>query len=122
MTVLYEYRCRTCNHVYELITHMPSILCNCGQRAKRVFSFSARMSMPDHYNNATGQYARNERHLKDQFKEMSDIATARNGVPHNFVPIDPHDKETLGITDEGLDSTYDANVKSGKIEPTRKLR
>lgn len=81
---------------------------------ERVYDFSFfRRSMPEHYNLSAGKFVRNEQHFKDELRRQSDEASERVGLEHNFVPVDPRDKEALGVTDEGLDSTYDRRKKAG---------
>lgn len=63
--------------------------------------------MQDHLSPTTGQYVRNERDFKDQLKAISDAATERTGIPHNYVPTDPRDMKANGVTEEGLKETYD---------------
>lgn len=118
---IYEFKCKNCGQGYQASVRTlayPEKTCTCGGEIKRVFSFSIRRSMPEHFNTSTGTYVSNERALKDDFKRLSDAATERTGIPHNYVPIDPQDKETLGVTDEGLDSTYDGMVKRGEKDET----
>lgn len=78
--------------------------------------------MPDHYNHAVGKYVSNEAALTEQFHVQSEAATERTGIPHKFVPVHPSDKETFGVTDEGLDATHDRAVQSGIRAPVVKLR
>lgn len=132
--MIYEFRCKACGHDYSvtsldmkeamerqiergtkcgvIIKQEGSIdnlgtLVHCGGQVRRVFSFSTRRSMPEHYNQSAGTYVSSERQLRDAFKAQSEAATIRTGLEHNFVPVDPRDKERLGVTSEGLRETYD---------------
>lgn len=117
---LYEFKCRRCHTTVHMQARIAEEPCECGGLLRRVFSFSFKRPMPEHYNSAVGHEVSSERALKSELKQMGDDLSARTGIPHNFVPVDPRDKETLGVTDEGLDSTFDADVKSGKREPAKK--
>jgi hypothetical protein len=69
-----------------------------------------------YYDPGTGQMINGRKHLLTVAKDLSDRQTQRTGITHNYVPADMSDTKSLGITGEGLDSTYDAQVKSGQIE------
>lgn len=112
---VYEFRCPH-NPSFIDTDRTPPMCDECCLPMKRVWSFSFHRPMPDHFNASTGTYVRNERQFRDELKKMSDEATERTGIPHNYVPVDPMDKEALGVTDEGLDTTYDAEVRAGKRE------
>lgn len=135
---IYEFKCSTCKQIYtssQRILETPtcrmrtnltdtygSCTLVCGGILKRVFNFNLKHSMPEHFNHSVGKHVTNESKLRDEFKRLSDAATERTGIPHNYVPVDPMDKETLGVTDEGLDATHDAMVKRGEKEETSKRR
>lgn len=135
---IYEFKCTRCHQRYETPNRDEKASCGvtltgydlsdpddlqpyrpiCAGTLKRVFSFSIGRSMPEHFNNSTGTYVTNKTQLADDFKRLSEAATERTGIPHNFVPVDPQDKETLGVTDEGLDSTHDVMVRKGLKDET----
>lgn len=117
---IYEFKCRQCHTVVHTQARIWSEPCDCGGEIKRVFGFAFKRPMPEHFNTAVGHEVGSERALRNELRVLSDQASARTGIPHNFVPVDPRDKETLGVTEEGLDSTFDAEVKSGKREPVKK--
>lgn len=73
--------------------------------------------MPAHFNRSAGQYVSNERQLKDSFKAMSEAASERVGMEHRFVPVDPQDKDKLGVSTEGLAATYDRRKALGMPIP-----
>lgn len=109
---IYDYRCPECGFKDSLsltIDEYSSIEimeCNCGTAMVREYSFSIKPMMKEHMNNTTGQVVSSERQFKDQLKRQSEMATIRTGIEHNFVPVDIQDKATLGVTNEGLDATY----------------
>lgn len=129
----YEYRCEAGHETvwdltiaeYEELTN-DDLLCAhsledvewyCLKSLKRIFSFSTKPSMPEHFNQSAGEYVSNERQLNDAFKRQSDAATARTGVEHKFTAVDPQDKKTLGVTDAGLAETYDRRKRLGMRIP-----
>lgn len=112
----YEYRCDTCQSPttintsianYEATFANKALVCDACDgsglllRVYRPFRF--KLPMPDHYNPSAGQYVSGEKHLKDIFKQKSDEATERTGIPHSFAPVDLRDTEALGVTREGLE-------------------
>lgn len=58
---------------------------------------------------------------RDQLKMTADRQTERTGIPHNYSPVDLRDKEALGVTSEGLDSTYDRLRRIGNHPAADKL-
>lgn len=109
---VYEFRCP---HGDTLDTDRTPPFCDeCMSPMRRIWSFSFKRPMADHYNPSVGSYVRSEQDFTDKLKAMSDEATERTGIPHNYVPVDPTDRKALGVTDEGLDATYDAEVRAGK--------
>lgn len=106
---IYEYFCQSCRTYTDSLTRADAISCpECNHRAMRRFSFSYKPDIPEHLSPTTGQVVKNSRDFKDQLKAMSDAATERTGVPHNYVPTDPTDMKANGVTEEGLRETYDA--------------
>lgn len=89
----------------------------CGEPTARLFSFSERNDLPPHFNQSAGQYVTGQKSLDDSFKRQSELQTARTGIDHNYVAVDPRDKDRLGITDEGLGATYDARKRLGMRIP-----
>jgi hypothetical protein len=99
---MYEHKCTRCNLTFcdGDIGHVPCPICK--QPTVRRFSFSTVPSFKDGYCVTTGSYVKNERDFITQLDRASDAATARNGIPHRYRPVDLRDKDALGITDEGL--------------------
>lgn len=127
---MYEYKCRRCGQVYDAdhrIENGPGgeynliARCQCSGDLKRVFGFSYIRPMQAGYNPSVGKHISNMGQLKSEFARMSDEAEMYTGNPHKFVPIDPMDKETLGVTDEGLGATHDQQVAQGIKEPAQRL-
>lgn len=119
---LYEFKCKGCGQIVHSTARINEESCDdCGGALRRVFSFSFKRPMQPHFNTAVGRDVAGERDLKNEFRRMSDAAEERTGIPHNYQPVDPRDKDTLGVTDEGLGDRFDADVKAGIREPVRKL-
>lgn len=59
----------------------------------------------DGYSMTTGQYAASRSNFRDQLKQHSERMSVRTGITHDFVEVDRRDTQTLGVTDEGLEST-----------------
>lgn len=118
---MYEYRCRVCGHSTlhkEQLTETP--VCHCKEGLlQRVWSFSFNKPMQPHFNSSVGKYVSNDNQFKDELKRKSEEATLRTGVEHNYQPIDIADRESLGVTDEGLDATMRRQTDTGERE--RKL-
>lgn len=116
---LYEYRCKECGYQRQSqkrdsqLGYCPD--CDRGI-LKRSWGFQMAPVVHQYFDHSTGQVINDRKHLLSVAKEMSDRQTERTGITHNYVPADMTDKATLGITGEGLDSTYNAQVKSGQIE------
>lgn len=125
----YEYKCTQCgnriSYVWDIATYEEmrkrSPLCSCqipgGHPMVRVFSFNIKPVMQEHLNRTTGQLVSSERQFKDQLKRQSEEATIRTGIEHNFVPVDASDKATLGVTNAGLDATYNRRKELGMQIP-----
>lgn len=88
--------------------------CDCGSPIRRVFGFQFAKPMPEHFNLAAGKFVRNERELNDHYKRLSDIATERVGIPHEFQPVSQSEKAALKVTAEGLETTVKRRTEEGK--------
>lgn len=77
--------------------------------------------MHSHFNSTTGTLVSSPRGFERELSRMSNQAEEKTGIPHNYQPVDPMDKEALNVTDEGLASTHDQAVKDGRIDPTPRL-
>lgn len=73
------------------------------------------------YNPTTGAYVSSSSDFKSQLSAASDAASLRTGTPHNYQPIDPRDPVAAGVTEEGMDATYNAEVKAGIREAKKFL-
>lgn len=125
---VYEFACKNCGEDYSVTSiknkefmerriRQGGYCSLCMGPIRRVFSFSVAKPMPEHYNKSTGTFISSERQLKDTLKAQSEQATERTGIEHNFVPIHPSERETLGVTSEGLAATYDRRKALGMPIP-----
>lgn len=125
---LYDFFCSECGatrrDVYQTLAETTSsITCSyCSARARKVLSFPGIKVFREHYNPSVGAHITSHAQFKSELSRASDAATARTGIPHNFQPIDHTEAgRVLGVSDEGVQSTYDAEVRLGKREPKRYL-
>lgn len=66
-----------------------------------------------HFNHSIGQYITDRKQFKEGLYVKQEEATERFDWQQSFIEVDPNDRDSLGITDEGLDSTHDAHVSLG---------
>lgn len=134
---VYDYLCETCGNRFEEVksihddgaAHTPCSLC-----ASRGIESSARRIVTKfpgvvhglvtntHYNQSVGKVISNDAEFKSELSRQSDELSERNQFPVDFKPIDHREaKEHLGVTDEGMDSTYSERVRTGEREVTKHL-
>lgn len=106
---LYGYRCRLCGHELDAFfarDDKPGTMgaCpNCSRGELRpVFSLHIAPVMQAHYNPAVDGEVTGMRDFKDKLKRASEQHSLRTGLDCSFVPAE---RESLGATDEGLEST-----------------
>lgn len=137
-TTLYTYRCPThgefsCAHRADQVNCHLNMACS--ERAQRIWGFRVGQSFQPHFNPSTSSYISSPSQLGSELARASELASApttnylADGTPveverphHNFVPVDLHDKEALGVTNEGLDATYDAWKKQGRDDDAKRLK
>lgn len=122
----YEYRCVNDYHpptVYQwsfadFDAFRHNVECPiCGKPATQVISPpSFHRGIDGHFNTSLGSYVSGRREYEDGLKRASESATLKTGITHDFRPVDLRDKDRLGVTDEGLDSTRRVEVSEGKRE------
>jgi predicted nucleic acid-binding Zn ribbon protein len=113
---IYEYRCSSC--LTTVVDDQPGSAraCSCGDNARRVWGFRMAKVMHEHHNATTGTVVSDRRQIKNELRRLSEKASERTGIVHNYVEADLRDTKTLRVTDEGLNTTYDRKVRSGEIE------
>lgn len=104
---LFDYKCSTCGITTTITFRSTYIKCEycVDGMATRRFSFSIASSMPEHYNPSIGKYVTNMNTFKDSLKRQSESATISTGIEHTFIPVTLHDRDSLGVTDQGLYET-----------------
>lgn len=118
---VYEFRCPVDDATYEILHHggPPPHIPICpthDSHLRRVYSFTKTIMFQDGYSDATGSYVSSNRDMADQLKRKSDEATARTGIPHDFVPMHPSDMKAMASTEEGKDRAYRRATESGQRE------
>jgi hypothetical protein len=103
--------------------------------ARRRWGFHVLPSVAGSFNPATGTYVRNRADFRSQLDRASEQASTPRLVwdgsgnqlevtppEHRYIPVDPRDKQACGVTDEGLDATYDALRRQGNDPAADRLR
>ena len=83
----------------------------------QVMDFNFKRAMPEHYNHTTDTYVRGESDFISDLHRKSDEMSVRMGFDVAYEAVDGHDKEALGVTDDGLEDTERRLVNSGKVQP-----
>lgn len=114
----YEYKCPVCGtHVNaqqrnDRLYKMCAV-CHREQSHVRVFSFSVAIPFKEHFNASAGQHVSSRVQHADILKAASEVETAKSGVEHKYVPVDPADaKAVYGISDSMLESVREDKAKS----------
>ena len=109
MSPQYQFKCDSCRQYYTVTTpNHPQPCPSCGLTVKRVYSFTSGKGMPEHFNNAVGQFVTNKQQFYDALKIKSEEDSLRRGIDCNYEPIDPSDMRDAsahGVTEEGLEAT-----------------
>lgn len=118
----YDYKCRLCgftdeSHIRESLIWSCPYCSEPGEPVPLYRSYSAAPNMPrvwhGHMCNTTGQWITDRKQFREALHVASEEATQRLGMEHRFIEVDPSDRDSLGVTDQGLDATHDAHVKLG---------
>lgn len=142
----YEYECPVHGRIRS-DNRGDSIMCStvpegghwpddaCIQPARRIWGVNVKPSFHEGYNPTLGQYVSSRSQLNSALSRASDEASRpRYNVdnegnvhevipaPVNYKPVDMRDKAALGVTNEGLDSTYDSLRRQGKDDQARRLK
>ena len=96
----YAYLCRTCGE-FDSQRRGDSLPCpDCGNVAKRRFSWRNASVLHDHYNPAFGQVISSRKQASELAKKASDDQSARLGMTVDYQLTDIHDHEAAGISRE----------------------
>jgi hypothetical protein len=117
---LYPFRCRSCSYTEDTLTNEPHPCPHCSGLMKRTWTtvqFSPSPFQP-HYNYSVGAYVNSQQEFNDVLRRKGDAMSERLGMDTSYAPLHPADfteTKTLGVTEEGLDSTRklqkDSHVK-----------
>lgn len=126
---LYDYLCDSCGSRFEEVFSIrsDSTTTPCTACASRGIVSLARkvitrfpgvthgMVRETHFNTAVGGVVHSDAEFRSELSRRSDAESERNGFAVNFQAIDHRDAgEHLGVTQEGMDSTYAKEVADGK--------
>lgn len=64
--------------------------------------------MHAHFNPTTGTIISDSRQFQQELNRKAEAVEEQTGLKTTYVPVDLNDRDALGVTDEGLDATYDA--------------
>jgi hypothetical protein len=83
---------------------------------RRVYSFRPGKVTHEHFNHTVGKVISDPKQFKSELARKSAEMTERTGIPHNYVPVDLNDKESLRVSEEGMDSTLRRQTETGQRE------
>lgn len=118
---VYSYRCRGCQvngEKWQKHTDDPLLVCpECGKATlRRVYSFKPGRVTHEHFNHTVGKVISDQKQFKSELDRKSEEMTERTGIPHNYVPVDLSDRESLRVNDDGMDSTMRRQTETGQRE------
>jgi hypothetical protein len=100
-----------------------------------VWGFVFKTPFQPHFNPSLGVAVNSESQYRSELARISEQQSRpgtvydADGNPHtverplhNYQPVDIRDKAALGVTNDGLDATYDAWKKQGRDDDARKLK
>lgn len=114
----YEYKCPSCgNRILAPVRgdrlYGHCLICSADVHFTRVFSFTVAIPFKEHFNSSAGTHVSSRAQHADILKRASEVETAKSGVEHKFVPVDPADaKAVYGIRDDVLESVREDKAKS----------
>lgn len=121
--MIYLYECRECGQQYNskmqgdfALQRSGVALYCCDLPVKRKYQLAVQRPMHDHYNNTTGTVIGSDRQFREELKAMSEVASKKTGIDHDYQPIDPEmARRTVEESNAvGLESTNRVRVASGK--------
>jgi predicted nucleic acid-binding Zn ribbon protein len=121
----YEYRCECGSRdVLHGFHDTPHVTCPEGHVMRKVFCPPAiihELGGNPHYNHSIGRHVSGTRDLANAFARKSDEMSARMGFDVDLKPVDPRDREALGVTGVGLESTEKVKRDSGRAPATKRV-
>ena len=117
----YLYRCRGCGvHGEKWQRHTEEPLVDCpdcqSPSLRRVYSFAMAAVMHEHFDHTVGKVISDPRQFTEELNRAAEKESERTGRKVNYVPVDLGDRESLRVTEEGMDSTLRRNTQTGKRE------
>lgn len=117
---IYEYKCPKCDTrvLSPKRDNQLTVVCkNCAEfiTHQRVFSFTFRPLMHEHYNHTVHKPVSDMKQFAAELRKQSDLATERTGIEHSYVPVEHGDTAALGVTNEGIDEAN--SIRSARGEP-----
>lgn len=110
--ILYWYTCPE-GHAFCAQRRADELVCpDHGQLGKRQWGFSHHRGVSEHWNHSLGRWVSNKGDFEDGLKQQSESMTERMGFDVNYTRVDPRDKDTLGVTDEGIERPTGRKVYS----------
>ena len=83
---------------------------------KRVYSFAMKAIMHEHFDHTVGKVISDPKQFKEELNRASAREEERTGRKVNYVPVDLSDRESLRVTEEGMDSTMRRKTETGQRE------
>ncbi len=119
MPAIYGFVCKSCDIGIESFRREFVMCPLCSARATRKFSFNTQAVMQSHWNVSVGAEVSDAGRYRELLRKRSDEASERLGMTVNYQPIDPTEKEALGVDDTGMDETYAERRATGQDTPKR---
>lgn len=115
--MFFEFKCPSCRLTSTHTENDPPTCAACGHTTRRVYSFNLKSSSPfePHFNHSLGRVVTSQADFNEGLKLANARANAprlnegtelTHAIPANYTPVDLHDKEAFGVTDEGMDNFY----------------
>lgn len=122
--MIYSYKCKQCNHETDskhrgdtLATH--NIWCQCGGEYRRRFIIRTDAVIQEHFNNTLQRPISSNKQFDEALKVESARASLQTGMEHRYERVDPTDRKTLGVTEQGIDQSN--RVRTAQGLPTLKV-
>ena len=88
---------------------------------KQVFDFQFHRGMPEHYNASLGARVSTPGQIQSALSRQSDEMSARMGFDHHYELVDPHDPQSAGVTEQGMEETRKRARDTGATTATKKI-
>ncbi len=117
----YTYRCPT-HGSFDSDSRGDELWCpKCHARSQRKWSFTVATPFTQHLNPTTGTIVNTPGQFKSELQRVNDANEAA-GRPSHLEAVDVRDKAALGVTNAGLDSTYDRLRAEGRDTDAKRLK